>query len=151
MSTEFGVEQKLELITRHAACEVRSDWDGALATMIDQPYYEFYPLGLRVRGRDAVVEMWKRLAAIPGFVETLTSTKIRNWVLEDSIVSKWERILELGDGQTLTKTSYGLFHFSGGLIESETILGDSDTSAFVRPAFDEEFLSLPGVERLDEA
>lgn len=131
-------------------CEVQSDWDGCLATMTADPYYVHYPSGLHVRGREAVVEQWKRLVAIPGFGDAVTSATLRHWVLEDMVVTMYEWIIDTGDGQMQSKTSYALFRFVGDLIESETIFADTETDSLTRPAFDEEFLLLPGVARLEE-
>jgi len=151
VTTPLRAKERLELIAHHAECELRRDWEGALATMTADPIYVHYPLGLRIRGREAVVEQWKRLVALPGFAEMVTSATVRNWVLDDLAVSMYEWLIDLGDGQSVAKNSYAVFRFVDGLIESETIYANSETDAVMRPAFGEDFLALPGVERLEEA
>ena len=38
-----------------------ANWAGALATMTDDAYYDFYPYRLRISGPDALVGLWTRL------------------------------------------------------------------------------------------
>ena len=54
LSTASSIEAKRNLVKRHVERELAHDWDGALETMTDSPFYEHYPLGIRVRGRRAV-------------------------------------------------------------------------------------------------
>jgi hypothetical protein len=67
MSTlELSREEKLELVMRHAECELRCDWDGALATMTGNPYCMYYPLGIRIQGQEAIKEHWLNRPGNPG-------------------------------------------------------------------------------------
>lgn len=143
-------QEKLELVTRHAEAELRCDWDGALATMIDNPFYVHYPLGIRVQGREAVKEHWKRLLATPGFAAAAESANLRHWVLGETLVSMYEWLVDIGNGQERPMRSYALFTFIDGLIESETIFSEATTDAVLSEALNDEFCSLPGVERLHE-
>jgi hypothetical protein len=128
----FGAKEKIDLINRHADCEVRGDWDGALATMTANPFYVLYPTGLRVSGREAVGEQWKRLVAVSDFGDALTSAGMRHWVLSDTVVTMFEWIIDEGNGKSRAKNSYALFTFTGKLIESETIFAYSEMDALTR-------------------
>ncbi|HET6736303.1 nuclear transport factor 2 family protein [Mycobacterium sp.] len=141
----------IELVNRHTECEVRADWDGCMATMSADPYYLHYPLGLRVSGRDAVLEMWKRMVATAEFGDAVTSSTIRHWIVDESVIVVFEWDVDDGDGQKRKKCSFAEFRFAGGLIESETIFGDNDVDALTREALGGDFLRLPGVEPLEEA
>lgn len=58
LTRHLTTKEKLELINRHEDCEIREDWNGCLATMIENPFYIHYPAGVRISGREAVVEQW---------------------------------------------------------------------------------------------
>lgn len=147
----FGAKEMIELVNRHAECEASGDWEGALATMTANPFYALYPAGLRVSGRAAVVEQWKRLLAVPGFGDTVTSSGFRHWVLGDTVTTMIEWIVDDGNGKSQVKNSYALFTFVDGLIDSEIVFADSEMDALIRPAYGEEFLRMPGVDRIEEA
>jgi ketosteroid isomerase-like protein len=142
-------EEALELVMRHAECELRCDWDGALATMTDNPYYLYYPLGLRIRGREAIKEHWQRLLSTPGLGASAISAKLKNWVLDDSVVTMSEWLVDVADGHVRSRT-YALFRFADGLIESESIYADGDTEDLMASALSGDFLSRQGVQRLYE-
>ena len=143
-------EEKIALVNRHTECEMRQDWDGVLATMTADPCYVHYPQGLLIRGRDAVVEHWKRVLTSAEFGEAAGSASLRCWIQDDTVVTMWEWVIDLDDGETQTKNTWAVFRFAGGLIESETLYSDSDTDAFIGAALDAEFRSMPGVEHLEE-
>ncbi|WP_319456994.1 MULTISPECIES: nuclear transport factor 2 family protein [unclassified Mycobacterium] len=134
MTTNFGAKEMVDLVIRHTDCEVREDWDGCMATMSAAPYYLHYPLGLRVNGRDAVLEQWKRMTAAAEFGDAAASWTVRHWVVDESVIVVFEWNVDDGDGQTRKKCSFAVFRFADGLIESETIFGDSDVDALTRKA-----------------
>ena len=44
----------LELARRHAKLEEDRDLDPLMETLVDEPHYEFHPVGLRMTGGDRV-------------------------------------------------------------------------------------------------
>jgi hypothetical protein len=136
-------EKKRDLIHRHAQAELESDWDEALATMIDEPFYEHYPLGVQVRGRAAVKEQWERLLAGTDFVSKATGARLLEWFSGDIAVQmyEWE-----ADGTKVPSRSWAIFTFKDGLIESERIFSDVVAGEFMEPVFAAEFMGHAGVE-----
>jgi ketosteroid isomerase-like protein len=122
-------EKKRDLIHRHAQAELEGDWDGALATMIDEPFYEHYPLGVQVRGRAAVKEQWGRLLAGTDFVSRATSARLLEWFSGDIAVQMYEWEVEGPDGTKVPSRSWAIFTFKDGLIESERIFSDSSVAS----------------------
>ena len=47
-------EDMRELGSRHAELEARRDLPGTLATLVEDPVYEFWPMGRGMRGQEAV-------------------------------------------------------------------------------------------------
>ena len=46
---------------KHAMLEAGGDLDGTMATLIDVPVYEFWPMGKRMTGRDQVMRYYEHL------------------------------------------------------------------------------------------
>ncbi len=46
---------------KHATLEAEGDLDGTMATLIDVPVYEFWPMGKRMTGRDQVMRYYEHL------------------------------------------------------------------------------------------
>ena len=61
MSEEWTVERMQALGTKHAQLETEGDLDGTMATLVDEPVYEFWPAGRRLTGRDAVRRYYAHL------------------------------------------------------------------------------------------
>jgi hypothetical protein len=47
------------LVQKHAALEEKLDLEGVLATLIDEPIYEFHPARLRLTGKESVREFYR--------------------------------------------------------------------------------------------
>ncbi len=47
--------------TRHAELEAQGDLEGTLATLVEDPSYEFWPAGLRMAGREQVRRYYEHL------------------------------------------------------------------------------------------
>ena len=46
---------------RHATAEAAGDLDGTMATLVENPVYEFWPMGRKMVGRDAVRRYYEHL------------------------------------------------------------------------------------------
>jgi hypothetical protein len=60
-ATEWTPEMMRELGTRHATLETEGDLDGTMATLIEVPVYEFWPMGKRMVGQDRVRRYYEHL------------------------------------------------------------------------------------------
>ena len=54
MAGQWSAEKMRALGSRHAQLEAECDLDGVMATLVADPIYEFWPIGLRARGQDAI-------------------------------------------------------------------------------------------------
>lgn len=155
MSQDLTAEDKHRLLDLHAQHELAHDWDAVLNdTMNDDPFYLYYPLGLRISGGDAVQEHWKRVMSQPCMnVELLMSSKEERWFRGDSLVQRIQWPVTGSDGVTRDTTLFAIYDFDHGArkIQSETAFVDDILIAGLADVFtDESFLSLPGVSRLGE-
>jgi hypothetical protein len=93
MPKKLTRDEMRELVARHRALEAENDWDGALATMADEPFYELFPYRLRVVGPLAIRSMWRRFfgsADAPGAFASATvdpdTYLLSEYVKDDSVV-----------------------------------------------------------------
>ena len=139
-------DDRLAVIAEHGRCERVEDWDGALATMIDEPHYVFYPNRLRARGAAAIMEWWSRTHVFRDLDPRAVSRVIdRETFFSDNAIGLLKDVKELGP---LFVTVFAAFHFDGLKIVSETVFFDRDVSRDVDQVLESrEFLAVPGVER----
>ncbi|MGA5507050.1 nuclear transport factor 2 family protein [Streptomyces umbrinus] len=149
VSTGGDIEMKQDLVNRHVRSELAHDWEGALETMTDEPFYEHYPIGIRVRGREAIREMWIRLLNLADLVPEIGKATHKQWFTEDTVVEMYEWEIELADGTTMPSRTWTVFHFRDGLIESERVYSDENATRLIKQALGgEQFMTYPGVERV---
>jgi hypothetical protein len=53
------VEKMRELIQKHADLETKLDVEGVLATLVDNPVYEFHPDRLRLEGKENIRQFYR--------------------------------------------------------------------------------------------
>ncbi len=49
------------LARAHASWEDRGDFDSLMTTLVDEPVYEFHPLGVQLRGVDSIIRYYERV------------------------------------------------------------------------------------------
>jgi hypothetical protein len=78
------IAQVLAVGTNHAQVETAGDLDSTMATLVPDPVYEFFPVGLRMRGTDAVRRYYEHLMAhfLP---KVEAATVIDEWCNESSL------------------------------------------------------------------
>jgi hypothetical protein len=154
MGTNLDVDAMRALIDRHATFEQAFDWEGALGTMVDDPYYEFYPFRLRVSGPEAITRMWIRIFrpgrgilhcydqsfSVPG------AARLEEYLGDDAIMHLMGSRFVAEDGETRASSQIVRYAFEGDRMASETLYVDRSVTPYFDEVFDEEFCSLPGVE-----
>lgn len=149
MTVGLSDDEKLELVTRHASCELAHDWAGARATLTDDCYYEFYPQGLRLQGPEAIQAQWERSFALRVMnSKEIMEAESRVWLSHDSATAVIEWPVLCADGVSRMTTSWGVYTFRDRLISSETVYIDSVLEPFMAQVFDSSFLDIPGVEQI---
>lgn len=144
-------EEKLAIIATHAKTERAKDWDAALATMIDEPSYEYFPYRLRVSGEQAIRTMWERTLILP-CLNYDTGRKVlgmERYVNEQSVVDMVQStFVDETTGEQIYSTFLCIFHFDDDKIIRESIFLDNTMLPYFDQVFsDPEFLGLPGVEQ----
>ncbi|WP_157218135.1 nuclear transport factor 2 family protein [Flavisphingomonas formosensis] len=124
---------------RHAETEGAGDLDAILATMEDEPVYDFYPVARRFRGMDRTRRYYRHFIAdvrprIAGFEQH------SEWIGPDGAVQEYSVTVidPEADGGTRTYRILGILTFGDVLLSGERLYADE---AFFRiligPLWDE--------------
>lgn len=93
----WNVEAMKKLGMRHAQLEAEGDLDAVMATIVEDPVYEFWPIGLRMRGRAAVRRYYEHLIGT-FYGEQKSYRLIEEWVSERSLAQEYEMVVEFETG-----------------------------------------------------
>ncbi|MBJ18965.1 MAG: hypothetical protein GY910_06215 [bacterium] len=132
-------EKMLELGTRHATLETEGDLDGTMATLIEHPIYEFWPIGKRMVGRERVRRYYEHL------IDEFMPRQIGFTMIEETIspgALSQEYIIEMkGSGGPEFHRVLGILigaPDSPGLMSGERIWGSEDfLRQMIGPIWDE--------------
>jgi hypothetical protein len=145
-------EEMRALVAVHAEREHENDWEGALATMVDDgPFYEVFPYRLRIEGPEAILAWWLSFkddsSGEPIFDAAIdpASHHAKEYVDEDSLVQVLEWDFVTADGERLPTYHVAAFRFRDGRILSESIFCDVNLMRYMDRALDDGFRSHPGV------
>lgn len=86
--TKWTKEKMRALGTLHAQLEIDGDLEGVMATLVEDPVYEFWPVGLRARGREAVRRYYEHLIDV--FIPTQRGFQLlEEWLSERSLAQEY--------------------------------------------------------------
>jgi len=155
MATSMDADARRALALKHGMCEVARDWDGALATMVPDPFYVMHPWGLHVSGSEAIVEMWSRFFPPDGAIFPFSgkgtvpgSHSMREYFGDDTLMQVTQATAIQPDGSTHQKNQIVEFVFEGDLVRSETLWASRILATYLDEVFDESFRAMPGVVEL---
>lgn len=141
-------QEKMDLVDRHAAAELVLDWDATWDTLDPEDSYDYFPLGLRISGREAMQEHWHRLFSHPA-LKDLPDTTMKRWCRDEDVVLIALAPVTLPGGQRRLSTNSATYTFRGDKIYRESVFADDLIAALLEEVFDEEFRSLPGVSVIE--
>jgi hypothetical protein len=150
---DFDFEAFRNVVHRHMQAEVAMDIEATLATVCDQPHYEFHPLGLIIKSPQAVRVLYERVLGLFRTLEPAAQSS--TWEEGDAgkFVSRQRGIVVVDaatlvrDGRKLPIKSISLFvpDFATGLVKGEHIYTNSVLAAVLQERLGADFASLPGV------
>lgn len=136
MANGWNSERMRELGTRHAQLEAEMNLEGVMATLVEDPVYEFWPIGRRVRGREAVRRYYEHLIDV--FIPSQIGYRlVDEWLNERSLTQEYTIELRGPDGP-VTHRVIGILCAEGELIGGERLWGSEEClRAMAGPVFDE--------------
>jgi hypothetical protein len=119
MASEWNVARMIELGHRHAQLEADKKLEPLMETMVDEPVYEFHPLGMKMRGGDRVKRYYTQFIAM--FMQTIVGYELLGeWANEDAVVQEYDITLDVGDGPE-THRVIGILFAQGELLGGERV------------------------------
>ena len=115
----WTVERMRALGSRHAELEARRELEGVMATLVEDPVYEFHPVGLRMSGRAKVRRYYEELFS--AFIPITRSYRlISEWASEDSLAQEYEIEVEVEGGRERHRV-IGILLAEGVLLAGERV------------------------------
>lgn len=144
---EMTEQERLELVDRHASSELVQDFDTTWDTLDPEGSYDYFPLGIRITGREAMDEQWRRLFGEPA-LEGVAGTKVTKYLRGEDVVITTQVPVTMLDGQVAYSLTSAVFSFRGDKIFRESVFADGLVLQLLEKIFDEEFRRLPGVSSI---
>ena len=153
--TKLSAEQMLAIIDAHGGAEQVRDFDRAWDTMVDEPYYEFFPYRLHLSGREAITELWSRIFAESGWIRCFSADArvpgagaMHRHVSEDAVVDLMVSAFFDEAGQRHDSSYIVRYAFDDEGLKSESLWLDRSLLPYFDQVFDASFRALPGVEEI---
>ena len=119
VTEEWNAQRMYELGTRHAELEAKADLEGTLATLVDEPSYEFLPVGRGMYGMAQVRRYYEHLFA--SFIPRTRSYRLlEEWVSARSVAQEYEIEVEV-DGRSERHRVVGVLFAEGSLLGGERV------------------------------
>ena len=131
-----------ELGTRHSTLEARGELEPLLATLVADPIYEFHPIGLCMRGGDAVRRFYTQFCE--HFLPLRHSYRLlREWASEREVVQEYDVSLRVA-GAVETHRVLGILYAEGELLAGERVYA---SERFIRLMTGELFAELEPIPK----
>lgn len=140
------------LVAAHSDFEVSRNWEGALATMVDAPFYEFFPYRLRISGADAITAMWERIFTPTGPIRCFDPTahvpgrrQLSEYVGDEALVHISRSSFLNEGGVPCAVDMVVRYTFEGDRLQHETLWLDASLMTYFDVVFAADLRGLPGV------
>lgn len=135
-ASKWDAKAMLELGTLHARLEAEGKLDLVMDTLVEDPIYDFWPVGLRMRGRAKVRRYYEHLIG-PFYAAQKSYRLIEEWLTERSLAQEYEMVVELDHGVEAHHV-IGILFAKDGLLGGERIWGsEAILRKMVGPVWDE--------------
>jgi hypothetical protein len=149
MATTLTLAQMEELLAVHEEAEFNVDLDATMATLIDNPVYEFPALNYYVEGWEPVTETYRRFLR-GGDERNIWAEKRTHAINESSLCREAYVFFDTLDGTRVTGRYSVIIDFEGDKIAGERMFMDATFAQACYEIFGEDFIDVPGVHRLNE-
>ena len=137
---EWTAESMYALGMRHATAEAEGDLEATMATLVDEPVYEFWPMGKKMVGTAAVLRYYEHL--VSDFMPAQIGYEmIAETVSPDALSQEYEIEIRGEDGEPETHRVLGVLFAAkdgSGRMGGERIWGsDAFLRRMIGPIWDE--------------
>lgn len=142
----------LEIAQEHERLELLFEFERLMDTLVDRPVYYWFPRGVRIEGRSAVLEMYRRLqpmiAALGESIDAGTRAMDYFAVGADQIAAEVQFDYRLSTGVKRRVRIAAFVPFEGGRMVGETQYVDRYLAEEIDRLLGDDFADLPGVSLL---
>lgn len=149
MATTLTLEQMEALLAAHEEAEFNMDIDGTMATLVDNPVYEFPALDYYIEGWEPVTETYRRFLK-GGNDRNIWAEKRTHTISPDTLCREAYVFFDDKDGVRRTGRYAAIINFEGDKISGERMFMDVTFAQACKEIFGDDFLDVPGVHRLSE-
>jgi hypothetical protein len=143
VSSEWTARDMHALGTHHAQVETERDLEATMATLVEDPVYELWPVGLRMQGRDRVTRYYRHL--MDRFMPAIVGYELlAEWCSEESLSQEYDIEVATDDGNE-THRVIGILYREGTLMGGERLYASERCLRLM--AGDELIDALPPMER----
>ena len=146
MNKPIALAQMEALAELHYREEVANNVEAVMDTLCEDPHYEFYPMGLRIRGRAAVEEMYRRMLVAPIARTPLELRPRKRTAGPDGLMSEDEATIRDDEGKLHRVAAVSVYSFEGTLMKGERVYLNDAGAALTMQALGPDFLKMPGVD-----
>lgn len=146
--TTFTLEQMEALLAVHEEAEFNVDLEATMATLADNPVYEFPALGWHIEGQEAVRETYRRLL-IGGDKANMWADK-RVHAISDNALCREAYVYIDTDKGRVTGQYFVTIVFEGDKILGERMYMDTTFANAMAEILGPDFGDVPGVSRLED-
>ncbi|MBP3086580.1 hypothetical protein [Mycolicibacterium fortuitum] len=139
-----------ELLSIHEMAEFNLDIDATMATLVDNPIYEFPALNWHIEGRPAVEETYRRMLH-GGDVRNFWADKRTHAITPTgSLIREAWVYFDDNDGVRTTGSYNVVMDFEGDKISAERMFMDAGFAKTMAAVLGPDFGDVPGVSPLDQ-
>lgn len=138
----------IEINMGYARCFMNGDFHGMLDYLIEVPVFEMYPHGIRITGRDAVLERSKRLFPLASQNDTRTTQSHQitaSAAGDDVLIHEFSNIYDLMDGTQRRCYTIAVIPFVGDKMVGERVYSDQHLGRLRERLLGPDFFSRPDV------
>ena len=141
----LSASQVAALTRRHAELEQAGDYEPLLATLVDEPIFEFHPPGGQLMGGETLRRYYTRFLAefMPLVEETVL---IGEWESPAACVHEYQLRLRI-DGALENHQLMGAIYASGDLLGGERLYGSARLMDLMLGPFAKELVPIEGRSR----
>lgn len=134
----------------HEAFELVYDLAGTMTTLVDVPKYELPALGLRIEGKEAATELYRRMLVVAERTAQWAEKRAGHGSMPNHLVREAYIWYNTDDGGRARGTYCVVISFEDGKISGERLYFDNEYAALMGAGLGEDFIDFPGVSRLTE-
>jgi hypothetical protein len=138
--SSLTADEVAALTRRHAELELAGDYDPLLATLVDEPVFEFHPPGGQLIGGETLRRYYTRFLAefMPLVEETIL---IGEWATSTACVHEYQLVLRV-DGKLERHQLMGSIYASGDRLGGERLYGSAGLMDLMLGPFADELVPI---------